>query len=104
MDVHPSNVYSLRYSIFRHPSYVGFYYWAVGTQLLLGNVVCTVLFAIAACMFFQRRIPYEEEALLQLFPEEYPDYVKRTYVGIPFLKTTRQVMTFATWLEKNNVH
>ncbi len=77
----------LRYKIFRHPSYVGFYYWAVGTQLLLGNIVCTVLFAIAAWMFFKRRIPYEEEALLQLFPEEYPDYVKSTYMGIPFLKT-----------------
>jgi len=75
------------YKIFRHPSYVGFYYWAVGTQLLLGNIICTVLFAIAAWMFFKRRIPYEEEALLQLFPEEYPDYVKSTYVGIPFLKT-----------------
>jgi protein-S-isoprenylcysteine O-methyltransferase Ste14 len=46
-----------------------------------------VLFAIAAWMFFKRRIPYEEEGLLQLFPEEYPDYVKSTYVGIPFLKT-----------------
>lgn len=76
-----------RYKIFRHPSYVGFYYWAVGTQLLLGNVLHTILFAIAAWMFFKRRIPYEEEALMQLFPQEYPEYVKTTYVGIPFLST-----------------
>lgn len=76
-----------RYKIFRHPSYVGFFYWAIGTQMVLGNVVHTVLYAIAAWLFFSRRIPYEEEALLQLFPEEYPDYMKRTYIGIPFLST-----------------
>jgi protein-S-isoprenylcysteine O-methyltransferase len=75
------------YKIFRHPSYVGFYYWAVGTQLLLGNILHTVLFAIVACAFFRRRIPYEEEALMQIFPEEYPEYVKRTWIGIPFVPT-----------------
>ena len=73
------------YKIFRHPSYVGFFYWAVGTQLLLGNVLHAFLFALAARAFFSRRIPYEEEALMQLFPDEYPDYVKRTYIGIPFI-------------------
>lgn len=73
------------YKILRHPSYVGFFYWAVGTQLLLGNVLHTLLFAIVAGAFFSRRIPYEEEALMQLFPEEYPDYMKRTYIGIPFI-------------------
>jgi len=75
------------YKILRHPSYVGFYYWSVGTQLLLGNALHTVLFAIAAWMFFRRRIPFEEEALVQLFPEEYPAYVKQTWIGIPFLST-----------------
>jgi protein-S-isoprenylcysteine O-methyltransferase len=76
-----------RYKFLRHPSYVGFYYWAVGTQLLLGNPLHTVLFAIAAWMFFHRRIPYEEESLMRLFPDEYPGYVASTYIGIPFLST-----------------
>jgi protein-S-isoprenylcysteine O-methyltransferase Ste14 len=51
-------------------------------------VLHTVLFAIAAWMFFSRRIPYEEESLMQLFPHEYPDYKRQTFTGIPFLFTS----------------
>ena len=79
------------YKVFRHPSYVGFYYWAVGTQLLLGNVLNTILFATAAWMFFHRRIPYEEESLTLLFPDEYPEYVACTWIGIPFITTKVQL-------------
>jgi protein-S-isoprenylcysteine O-methyltransferase len=73
------------YSIFRHPSYVGFYYWSISTQLVLQNYLSAILFAVASWMFFRRRIPYEEESLLELFPEEYPAYAKVTWVGIPFI-------------------
>jgi protein-S-isoprenylcysteine O-methyltransferase len=73
------------YSILRHPSYVGFYYWSISTQLVLQNYVSAVLFAVASWMFFRRRIPYEEESLLELFPVEYPAYAKATWVGIPFI-------------------
>jgi protein-S-isoprenylcysteine O-methyltransferase len=75
------------YSVFRHPSYVGFFYWSVSTQLLLGNLVHTTAFAVVSWSFFQRRIDYEEESLCQFFPDAYPAYVARTYMGIPFLKT-----------------
>jgi protein-S-isoprenylcysteine O-methyltransferase len=74
------------YQIFRHPSYVGFYYWAVGTQLVLNNPISTILYAIAAWTFFRYRIAYEEETLRKLFPQEYESYAARTYIGIPFIR------------------
>jgi len=73
------------YSIFRHPSYVGFFYWSIGTQVLLGNPLHTVLYAAASWRFFHIRIPYEEETLEQFFKATYPAYVARTYSGIPFI-------------------
>lgn len=78
------------YSVLRHPSYVGFYYWSIGTQLLLGNALHAVLLAAVAWRFFARRIPYEEESLCQHFPAAYPAYVARTYMGIPFLQSNIQ--------------
>jgi len=76
------------YTYLRHPSYVGFFYWSIATQVVLCNGVNTVLYAMASCLFFQRRIPYEEESLLIHFPQgEYADYASRTYVGIPFVRS-----------------
>ena len=75
------------YRYLRHPSYVGFYYWSVGTQLVLGNHITAVLFGAASWMFFRRRIPYEEESLLQHFPKSYPLYAQSTIVGIPFVSS-----------------
>jgi protein-S-isoprenylcysteine O-methyltransferase len=54
------------YSVCRHPGYLGWLCWAVGTQLLLGNVVCTVSFAIAGWRFFSVRIPFEDHHLSRL--------------------------------------
>jgi Isoprenylcysteine carboxyl methyltransferase (ICMT) family len=41
--------------VLRHPSYFGFYWWAVGTQVLLGNPFSTVMFAGVLWHFFYRR-------------------------------------------------
>lgn len=75
------------YRYLRHPSYVGFYYWCIGCQLLLANYCHALLFSIVAWHFFARRIAYEEESLCLFFPDDYPRYVARTYSGIPFLTT-----------------
>jgi len=75
------------YRYFRHPSYVGFFYWSIGTQLILGNLLHSILFTYASWTFFSRRIPYEEESLCQHFPDEYPAYVARTWMGIPFIRS-----------------
>lgn len=44
------------YSVFRHPSYFGFFWWALGTQLVLGNVVSFSLYALVLWRFFSTRI------------------------------------------------
>jgi protein-S-isoprenylcysteine O-methyltransferase len=44
------------YSVFRHPSYFGFFWWAVGTQFLVGNKVCLVGYAVVLWSFFRQRI------------------------------------------------
>lgn len=44
------------FSITRHPSYFGFFYWAMGTQIALANPVSTLVFAIVLWRFFNRRI------------------------------------------------
>ena len=73
------------YTWLRHPSYTGFYYWSIGTQLVLHNPASALLFAVAGWKFFSQRIPYEERSLVRLFGDQYYDYAMRTYVGIPFI-------------------
>lgn len=75
------------YSYLRHPSYTGFFFWSIGTQLVLGNIIHTIAYTIASWNFFHRRIAYEEESLCKLFPLEYPQYVATTCTGIPFVYT-----------------
>lgn len=48
-----SSHFSLSY--FRHPSYAGFYYWALGTQLVLQNPLTFVLFTYLLWRFFYYR-------------------------------------------------
>jgi protein-S-isoprenylcysteine O-methyltransferase len=43
------------YGYLRHPSYFGFFWWALGTQLLVGNKVCAVVYAVALWRFFSSR-------------------------------------------------
>lgn len=74
------------YSLSRHPSYAGWFYWSVGSQLLLCNPVCFVGFVVATWVFFQDRILDEEMLLLQFFGQEYEDYRKKVGIGIPFVK------------------
>ncbi|WVQ74539.1 hypothetical protein IAR50_004140 [Cryptococcus sp. DSM 104548] len=71
------------YSWSRHPSYTGFFYWAVATQLLLGNVVATIGFVVVLSRFFSARIADEERWLCRFFPE-YPAYRKRVGTKLPF--------------------
>jgi uncharacterized membrane protein len=44
------------YRFSRHPSYTGFFYWAVATQVLLGNVISVVGFVYVLAKFFEARI------------------------------------------------
>lgn len=71
------------YSILRHPSYFGWFWWCIGTQILLGNPLCVLAYSCAAWDFFRRRIPYEEATLAEFYPNQYPAYMERTWIGIP---------------------
>merc|ERR1711862_667253 len=62
------------YRICRHPGYLGWFMWSVSTQLVLGNPVCLVLYAMVAWKFFAGRIPQEERLLIQFFGDEYIQY------------------------------
>lgn len=44
------------YDLSRHPSYFGFFWWGLGTQLMLGNAVCFVGYALVLWRFFSGRI------------------------------------------------
>lgn len=71
------------YSYFRHPSYAGWSYWAVGTQLLLLNPICILLFAVLSYKFFKERISFEEELLIKFFGNEYDSYRNRVRLWMP---------------------
>src|SRR5271169_6024287 len=46
------------YALVRHPSYFGFFWWAVGLQVFLANPLSTVVFFWVLWRFFSRRIKY----------------------------------------------
>ena len=64
---------------------MGWFYWSIGTQVILCNPICTILYAAASWSFFKDRIPYEEALLLQFYKNEYVKYACSTRLGIPFV-------------------
>lgn len=73
------------YSWFRHPSYVGWFYWSIGTQVLLCNPVCLVGYTLASWRFFRERVEEEEFSLIHFFGQEYVDYKRNVPTGLPFI-------------------
>jgi len=73
------------YTWSRHPSYAGFFYWALGTQLVLQNPLSFFLYLVLLMRFFSSRIKAEERALITFFGDAYVSYRKRVGTGIPFI-------------------
>lgn len=73
------------YSFVRHPSYFGWFYWSIGTQVLLANPVCIIVYAMASWKFFKTRITYEEFYLQKFFGKKYLAYQQKVPSGIPFV-------------------
>ena len=73
------------YAFSRHPSYCGWYWWSVGTQILMGNPVCVLAYSVYSWHFFRARISYEEYHLETFFGQAYRDYKAKVGSGIPFL-------------------
>lgn len=47
------------YGVLRHPSYFGFFWWGLGTQIVLGNAICFMGYTAVLWMFFSSRIESE---------------------------------------------
>eukprot|EP00897_Mesotaenium_endlicherianum_P006170 jgi/Mesen1/5581/ME000281S04636 len=73
------------YRYVRHPGYMGWFIWAVATQIMLCNPISTVLFALVSWRFFDDRILYEERLLVQFFGRDYITYAASVPSGIPFV-------------------
>lgn len=73
------------YSLVRHPSYVGFFYWAIGTQILLLNPISLIIFIFLLYKFFSNRINFEESKLIEFFGDDYIQYKLKVNSGLPFL-------------------
>ncbi|KAG8424383.1 farnesyl cysteine-carboxyl methyltransferase [Metarhizium acridum] len=73
------------YGLWRHPSYFGFFYWGLGTQLVLGNVFCFVGYAYVLWKFFSSRVRVEERGLVKFFGDDYVQYRRRVGTMIPFV-------------------
>ena len=92
------------YALSRHPSYMAFFWWAVGTQIMVGNKICLVAFIISLWTFFNNRVKCElssmslnalvrytdfnlaeERSLVEFFGKDYEAYRRSTMTGIPFI-------------------
>ncbi|KAH7162349.1 Isoprenylcysteine carboxyl methyltransferase family-domain-containing protein [Dactylonectria estremocensis] len=73
------------YAVFRHPSYFGFFYWGLGSQLVLGNVICFVGYTAVLWLFFSRRIRHEEAKLIEFFKDDYVQYRKNVGTKMPLI-------------------
>ncbi|KAG8953723.1 hypothetical protein FRC04_001927 [Tulasnella sp. 424] len=73
------------YAWLRHPSYTGFFYWGLGTQLTLQNPISFVGYFVVMWNFFHQRIPIEERQLVKFFGDDYINYRKRVGTLIPFI-------------------
>lgn len=69
----------------RHPSYFGFFYWSLGTQLVLGNVACFCAYGLVLWAFFNGRIKVEEKKLVEFFEDDYIEYRNRVPTMMPLI-------------------
>ncbi|XP_063064494.1 protein-S-isoprenylcysteine O-methyltransferase [Engraulis encrasicolus] len=77
------------YAFFRHPSYVGWFYWSIGTQVMLCNPICILGYTLASWRFFRERIEEEEISLIHFFGDDYIEYKRRVPSGLPFIRGIR---------------
>ncbi|ETN39558.1 uncharacterized protein HMPREF1541_05784 [Cyphellophora europaea CBS 101466] len=73
------------FSWVRHPSYFGFFYWALGTQLVLGNSFSFLAYTLVLWRFFSHRVMHEERYLISFFGDDYRNYRERTPTWIPLV-------------------
>ena len=67
----------------RHPMYAACFLWAIAQLLLLHNWIAGPAFLAPFALLYLRRVPHEEQMLLDHFGEEYRAYAGRTGRLIP---------------------
>merc|ERR1711920_779279 len=87
------------YGFVRHPSYVGWFLRATGTQIVLRNPVSFVCYFYVSWCFFRQRIRAEEYYLIRFFGNQYIDYARDVWCGLPWMSKLDSIF-FATVDEK----
>lgn len=73
------------YSWCRHPGYLGWFLWALSTQVLLANPISFIAFSVVTWRFFSVRIAVEDNTLNFFFGAKFRQYRGKTWSGIPFI-------------------
>jgi protein-S-isoprenylcysteine O-methyltransferase Ste14 len=71
------------YALVRHPIYTGIMI-AIFGSVFVGGTIWLIIFIVFSVELI-RRIPVEEKFMVQLFPNQYPAYKKRTKALLPFV-------------------
>lgn len=71
------------YRYIRHPMYTGGFIACLGSAIVAGGAFVFLLVFLGA--IFLWRVGAEDKLMEQQFPNEYPDYKKRTKAVIPFV-------------------
>lgn len=79
----PELVTSGPYQLVRHPIYSGFLLAVFGTGLVDGSIWFLVM--VLAGIYFIYSAGTEERDMMGQFPKEYPQYMKRTKMLVPFI-------------------
>ena len=71
------------YRYVRHPMYAGGLIAAIGSAIVCGSAFIFLLVILGA--LFLWRVGAEDKLMAEQFPNEYPEYKKRTKALIPFI-------------------
>jgi protein-S-isoprenylcysteine O-methyltransferase Ste14 len=72
------------YRLVRHPIYTGMLTALIGSALV-GGTLWFIIFVLICALLTWKRVRAEEKFMMQQFPNQYPDYRKRTKTLIPFV-------------------
>ncbi|KAM7184348.1 isoprenylcysteine carboxyl methyltransferase [Rhypophila sp. PSN 637] len=73
------------YGIMRHPAYFGFFWWAVGTQMVLGNIFSFFAAVVVLWSIFAGQVQIEEACLRLSLGRPYLEYESRVGTWMPFI-------------------
>jgi protein-S-isoprenylcysteine O-methyltransferase Ste14 len=83
VKIEPELITSSPYRYVRHPMYAGGLLACIGSAIVAGGAWIFLLVILGILFFW--RIGAEDKLMAQQFPNEYPDYKKRTKGLIPFV-------------------